>query len=74
MQRFSVRSSRVHDYIQTTLIIQENSLEYILNDPEGAKLFKLFLDEEKSSEHILFWMEVEIFKVKKKKNKEEIIS
>jgi hypothetical protein len=37
-------------------------LQKVLDTPEECNLLKQFLDEEKASETLLFWVETELFK------------
>lgn len=42
--------------------VEDEGLQHILKDPIESGLFKRFLDEERSSEHLLFWIEAEVYR------------
>ncbi len=55
-------SRQYNDYLSNFFSVEETGLQHVLNDPVECALFKRFLDEERSSEHLLFWIEAEVFR------------
>jgi hypothetical protein len=51
-----------NEYLSNFFSVEETGLQHILNDPTTSALFKRYLDEERSSEHLLFWMEAEVYR------------
>ena len=56
-------SNSYDDFLLKLTSVEEGGLARVLESSDEAVVFKNFLDEEHSSEHLLFWLEAEVFKV-----------
>lgn len=51
------------NFLKEIVSHEEEGLQHVLKDQELLQIFKQFLDEEHSSENLMFLLEAEIFKV-----------